>query len=523
MARINSNIPSLIAQNNISRTSQELQTRLQRLSTGLRINRGADDPAGLITSERLRADIEGISQGVKNSERASSVIATTDSALTEVSDLLNSIKALIVESANTGASSSDERSANQLQIDSAIDSITRIASTASFGGLKLLNGSLDYTLSGLASSAISIAQVFGASFIGSNSIQVDVSVINSAQVGALYLRGDYTGANAAFNGTVLSSTKLEISGTRGVSVIEVVSAADLSSIVTAVNARSSLTGVKAALVNPADSTSGVVFQSVDYGSDAFVSVKRLEASNPNGNYFQTFSFANNGAVPSYPPFPWAASISSGALAAGELDPGKNVTALVNGTLATGNGLGIKINSQELSLELDLTEDLATRPNQSTQFEITGGGALFQLGPVVTAQQQVNIGIGSIAASNLGGKLVSGSVQFLSSLKEGQTNSIRESLQRNDFTAASDILDASIDQIAILRGRLGAFERNVLDPNIRSLQTSFENLSASDSIIRDADFAFETSRLTRAQILSSSGMTVLGLANQQSQQVLQLLG
>src|SRR5690606_20103574 len=147
--------------------------------------------------------------------RASSVIATTEGSLTEVSDLLNSIRALLVESSNTGANSPEERAANQLQIDSAIDSITRIANTASFGGLKLLNGSLDYTLSGVASAEIAKAQVFAASFVGSSNLRVDVDVLASAQTGALYVRGDYDYAPTQ-NGTILSTTTLKIAGARGV-------------------------------------------------------------------------------------------------------------------------------------------------------------------------------------------------------------------------------------------------------------------------------------------------------------------
>ena len=151
MARINTNISSVIAQAHLGRSQQELNLRLERLSTGLRINRGKDDPAGLIISERIRSDIQGVDQGIKNAERASSVISTTEASLAEINDLLNSIKGLIVQSANTGANSAAEREANQLQINSAIDSITRISNTASFGGLKLLDGTLDYTLSGAVS------------------------------------------------------------------------------------------------------------------------------------------------------------------------------------------------------------------------------------------------------------------------------------------------------------------------------------------------------------------------------------
>ena len=149
MARINSNSPSMIAQFNLSRSNDNLQVRLQRLATGLRINRGSDDPAGLIVSERLATDINGVEQAIKNGERASSVISTTEASLSEVNELLNSIKALIVEGANTGGNSKEERDANQLQIDSAIRSITRISNTATFGGLNLLDGSLDYITSSM--------------------------------------------------------------------------------------------------------------------------------------------------------------------------------------------------------------------------------------------------------------------------------------------------------------------------------------------------------------------------------------
>ena len=112
---------------------------------------------------------------------------------------------------------------------------------------------------------------------------------------------------------------------------------------------------------------------------------------------------------------------------------------------------------------------------------------------------------------------------MSSLKSGQPYSIASNVRSGDFSGASDILTNAIDQVTELRGRLGAFERNVLETNQRSLQSQFENLSASESSIRDADFAYETSKLTRAQILSSAGTSTLQLANQQSQQVLQLLG
>jgi flagellin len=511
MARINTNISSVIAQANFGRTQKELALRLERLSTGLRINRGKDDPAGLIISERLRSTIQGVDQGIKNSDRANSVISTTESSLTEVNDLLNSIKSLIVESANSGASSDAERNANQLQIDSAIESITRISNTASFGSLKLLNGSLDYTTSGMNATAIARGRINNASFVNATSLQVQVDVIASAQLGSLYFQSPTTGVTT-------SSYTLEVRGANGVEVISVAAGQTMNQVATSVNNLTSLTGVRARVLN---TTSGVVFESAQYGSNQFVSVKRLGGpTDPAQNTWSTFAVAGNGDNLGWNPFPWGTS----TLVAADRDDGRDVSALINGNLATGNGLDISISSGALGMNLLLTEAFATTPSgAATSFDITGGGAQFQLGPEVNALQQSNIGIQSVAASSLGGTLINNQLAFLSSLKRGQGNDILASFNRRDFTAASSILDSSIDEISKLRGRLGAFTRNVLDTNTRSLQASFENLSASDSQIRDADFAAETSKLTRAQILSSAGISTLSLANQQSQNVLQLLG
>jgi flagellin len=516
MARINSNTPSMIAQFNLSRSNDDLEVRLQRLATGLRINRGGDDPAGLIISERIGTDIRGVEQAIKNGERASSVIATTESALAEVNDLLNSIKALVVEAANTGGNSKEERDANQLQIDSAIRSITRISNTASFGGLKLLDGNMDYVTSGVSDADITKAQIFGASFIGTTQLQVEVDVITSAQKGTLYLHPD-TPLQGTAGGAFISSVTLQVTGSRGVQEFDFTSGNTLSAVVAAINSRTSLTGVTAEYIN-GNPTSGIAIQSEFYGSDSFVSVERVNNDGSTEPDLLIQSLQSNAAVDAT--FDWA----SGSLIDSLRDPGKDVQALVNGSLANGDGLTISTNSPVLSSEIQLSEAFATDPTAtSSTFDIIGGGSMYQLGPEVNASQQENIGIASVAASKLGGVLNNGAVEFLSSLQAGGVNDLETSVQRNDFSTASDILEEAIDEITILRGRLGAFERNVLDTNKRSLQSAVENLSASRSLIRDADFAVETSRLSRAQILQSSGTTVLALANQQAQSVLQLLG
>ena len=152
---------------------------------------------------------------------------------------------------------------------------------------------------------------------------------------------------------------------------------------------------------------------------------------------------------------------------------------------------------------------------STSFAITEGGALFQLGPQVNTNLQANIGVKSMQANKLGNSVVG----FLSELQSGQNND----LASENFQAASKIVEEVITQVAVLRGRLGAFERNTLAPNIRQLQITSENLTASESVIRDTDFAKETSELTRAQILVQAGNSIVAIANAQSQNVLSLLG
>ncbi len=515
MTRINTNVPSMIAQQRLNRSGLDLQVRLERLSTGLRINRGKDDPAGLIISERLGTDIASITQAIKNGERASSVIATTEGSLAEITDLLNSVKALAIEAANTGALSDEERKANQLQIDSAIQSITRISNTASFGGLKLLDGSLDYLTSGIVSSEIANSRITSASFISSSTINVDVDVLSSAQKGNLYLDGDNGGTG---DGTILSQTTIQIRGPEGVRELVLQSGQTFSSVRDAINNLTAVTGVEASLMG-ADSTSGLVFSSTEYGSNAFVSIERVDNTSATGN-FQLQKLDDDAEIPGTAALIWA----SGSLVDTDYDEGTDVSALINGILATGNGLEVSINSPTLGMELLLSESFAIDPTlAASTFDITGGGALFQLGPDINALQQTNIGVQSTASENLGGTLVDGGLEFLSSLSTGNANSLDSAASRNNFEALQNIIDNAIDEVSIQRGRLGAFERNVLDTNRRSLQSAFENLTASRSVIRDADFAAETSELTRIQILQSAGTSVLALANQQSQQVLQLLG
>jgi flagellin len=141
--------------------------------------------------------------------------------------------------------------------------------------------------------------------------------------------------------------------------------------------------------------------------------------------------------------------------------------------------------------------------------------MFQLGPKVSSNQQANVGVQSVAASKLGNQ----GVGFLSDVVTGG----RASLVTGASAKAGQILETAIRQVAVLRGRLGAFEKNTLDTNINSLSAALENVTSSESKIRDADFAVETAALTRSQILTQAGTSVLSTANSSPQQVLSLLG
>ena len=503
MTRINTNVASMIAQNNLAKSNKDMSVSLQRLSTGLAINRGADDPAGLIVSERLRSEIKGVGQAVDNAERASNVIATAEGALDEISRLLIDMQSLVVESANTGAFSKEEVEANQLQIDSAIDSITRISNTTSFAGLKLLNGSLDYELSDVDSAAISDVAVRSANFAGAPEVPVSVDVVEPASQAELFIDGT----------TVEEDVTIEVQGRDGVEVFNFKEGMNREQMLEAINAVKDATGVAAEAHDDTwtDGTpaEGIRLYSADFGSEAFVSVQR-RGGDPD---FETHAFNEDQ----------------------ELDPdntavrarGEDVLALVNGHLALGDGLDLSMHSTMLAADMTLEEDFASRaafdpadPPSST-FKITGGGAKYQIGPSVNVQQQASFSIQSVAASRLGDSKTG----FLSSIRTGGDNALIKSGAKADEQAgkASDIIDKAVDQVSVMRGRLGAFERNTLDTTIRSQQIALENLTSAESTIRDTDFAEETSKLTRAQILNNAGTSTLAMANNTAQNVLQLLG
>ena len=216
MTRINTNVPALTAIHQLTANNKSLTTSLERLSSGLRINRGADDPAGLIASESLRSEIRGITTAIDNSERAINVISTADAALGEVSKLLLELKELTVQTANDGGLSDDEIEANQQQVDSLLVAIDRIANSTQFNGKKLLNGQLRYTINGQDQTNLPRLQVFGARVPDNGTLNVDVAVTQSAQTAQLNIDfGGTSGFKASGSLSSGNGVTLEIRGSLG--------------------------------------------------------------------------------------------------------------------------------------------------------------------------------------------------------------------------------------------------------------------------------------------------------------------
>jgi flagellin len=467
MSKINTNVSSLIAQRVLRKNNNALNTSLERLSTGLKINRGADNPAGLIASENLRAEKAGIAQAIDNAERASNIIGTAEGGLSEVSSLLTELQGLVSESANEGGLSAEETEANQLQVDSILSTINRIAQSTAFQGTKLLNGNYAYTTSGVTTTDIGNIQVNAARLPDAQAANVVVSVTQSAQTAVLRRT-----ASAALTDAIT----IEIAGNNGTEQLSFAAATTNTQIATAINAVKEATGVSAVL-----SGGALKVDSTKFGADQFVTINVISGT----------SFSPSATT----------------------DAGRDATVKINGASASAKGLAVSYRSSSLDIEFDIKAAQNTNAG-ATSFYISGGGADFALGSKVTETDKASIGIKSVSTGSLGDS-TSG---FLSTLASGQSNT----LTSGNLVTAQKVVDKAIKQVSQLRGRLGAFQKFTIGSTINSLGVAFENASAAESAIRDTDFAEETANLTRSQILAQAATTVLAQANASPQNALALL-
>ncbi|QDU72431.1 flagellin N-terminal helical domain-containing protein [Mucisphaera calidilacus] len=504
MSRINTNVNSLLAQRVVGQNNGLLNGSLERLSTGLRINRGSDDPAGLIASENLRSEKAAISAAIGNAERADQVVNIAEGGLQEINTLLLEVQSLVGSSANDAGLSTEEREANQLQVDSILQTIDRIASATSFQGTKLLNGTFDFTVSAQATEVLDF-QVNAAKLAFQEQRDVQILVTNSAQRAGMFL--SLGGTELALS-TQDSQFKFEVAGALGSREFTFAQSAATSSIADQVNTFTEVTGVSAVA-----SGTGIVFKSVEFGSAEFVSIQIEEDAAQAGSLNQLVSNNTLAAATG------AAAVST-TLGAAEgsnpvRDDGVDVGAIINGVQATSVGRVARINTDFLDVEIELSIGGTQNLGPIDAFTITGGGAKFNLGPNVDILNQVSVGIQNVAARNLG-SLTTGFLDELGSSRSAN-------LVDGNLEQAQKITNNSIGQISSLRGRLGAFQKNIVGATIRSLGVALENTSAAESAIRDTDFAEETAELTRSQILVQASQQALGIANSQPQSVLSLLG
>lgn len=494
MSRINTNVQSLTARRALDLNNASLNQALQRLSTGLRINSGRDDPAGLIASETLRSTIRATDTAIDNATRADTIVSVAEGGLQEISSLLLSLENLIDQTANDAGLTPEEVSANQQQIDSILGSINRLAEATAFGNKRLLNGTLDFTTSGInineatgaAVSHLNRVQINAAKIPAGSYRQVTVNVVTPSRIAVASTVLAGTNGSGVRNGTLKGATTIQIRGNLGTDTLSFASGTTAATIAGAIRAASQLTGVSATASAATGGPASLVFQSTAFGGDQFVSVSILQNAST--------AFVSQ-AVDTY-------------------KSGSDGTVTINGANAVVKGLDASVNAASLSLDVSLTSSFGGTAGSTSSFEIKGGGAVFSISPTVGLSGQETIGVGEVSTAKLG----NAGVGYLASLSTGLTNG----LASKNFAAAQRIVRASIDQVAKLRGRLGGFQKNTLASTINSLRVARENVTAAESAIRDADFAVETSNLTRAQILVAASTNTLQLSNAAPQNVLSLL-
>ncbi len=454
----------------LNRTQSQQSNVLTQLSTGLRINKGSDDPAGLIALRSLETELAGVNAAIDGTQRTDAMLGVADNALGEIASQIEQIATLAASSANSGGLSAAEISANQSQIDNAIDAIDRIARTTEFNGKRLLDGSLGVgvTKGGTNPTNFNNVQVFSRSSGSSNEALTVAKTADAAQA-------DLVIFNAANDTTATGAAgSFSITGEKGTAVIDVLATDTAVELRAKINAVTSETGITAD--NGGTANSGdVELSSQSYGSN--ISVR---ATNIDGN-----------------------------IATAGTASGTDATVTVNGTAVAVDGTRVFYNSNGTNVAFDVT---ATGGAHSATITLLGDtGATFQLG--TDSSTRTTIGIDGVYASQLG----SSALGFLNDLKSGGASDLL-----TDPNKASQIADAAATSVAEIQGRLGGFQKFQVNAALNQMNAVKEGLTSAKSVIGDVDFAEASSELNRQNVLLQSAISLLGLANQQSAQVLSLL-
>jgi len=475
---INTNIMSLNSQRNLNRSQGALQTSLQRLSSGLRINSAKDDAAGLAISERFTSQVRGLTVAARNANDGISLAQVAEGALEEASNILQRVRELAVQSINATNSPSD-RTALNLEVSQLTAELDRIARSTEFNGQKILDGT------------------FGTALfqVGSNANQTIVATtgnFKTKQYGDYRIQGyDNNVANVH---RLDANGSLTISGGSGTASISYSSVDSASAVAAAVNLANENTGVMASALTQFD---------VKFAASGFYK-------------FDVFS-ENTSAVSVGFNISEATGIEALSVAASAFNDITSKTGVVATVKEDGTGI-------ELS---HYTGENVTI--QDTSFSNSGAVTLATSNStlVLAADTNVNTAVisGQVTFDASKAFTIQGSAtEVMSAASEA---SILQKVSDIDISTVDNsnlaltIADAALAQISSQRAKFGALQ-NRFGSTISNLETAVENLSAARSRIMDADFAVETAELTRTQILQQAGTAMLAQANQIPQNVLSLL-
>jgi len=502
-AFINTNIASLNAQRNLNASQGALQTSLQRLSSGLRINSAKDDAAGLGISEKMTSQIRGLNQAARNANDGISLAQTAEGAMGEISNNLQRIRELAVQSANSTNSSAD-RAALDAEVQQRIQEIDRVASQTSFNNQKILDGTF-------GTAAFQVGANVGET--------ISVGLSTSMRTTAIGKTADYVGG-AAFN----SALNIGQQGT-AVNTTAITAPTDLTIAVG--------NGSAVAIQNTAAGPAGAAAGQTD--SSAYAKVAAINASGVSGltataDTTAVFAFSTINTNDYSLTINGQAIVSSIDYSVTNLT-GSGLASLINsnasatGVTASFDGTNMTLNAAD-GRDIIMTEEnggaatavgFGVTPDASNNsandaLDLTAGMTATAKGSIrLTATEQIVVGGTPALIGYSAGSLALGN----SALSSADVKTVA-----NANTTITKI-DAALSAVNTLRGTFGAIQ-NRFESAIANLQSTSENLSAARSRIQDADFAAETATLTRGQILQQAGTAMLAQANSLPNGVLALL-
>lgn len=506
---VNTNIASLNTQRNLNSSSRALDTSLQRLSTGSRINSAKDDAAGLQIANRLTSQINGLGVAVRNANDGISLAQTAEGALQQSTNILQRMRDLALQSAN-GSNSAQERKAIGAEVNQLKEELTRIADTTTFGGRKLLDGSFGSTAFQVGSNA-------------NETINVTLTSASSDALGSYRsnVAGSITGTGAAAADLATAKRNvgfkagdIDIKGSLGKKTVSVVADSSASEIAKAVNMAASETGVSAVAKN-----------TISFGNGLGLTADTSD-TDPANHTFDAISFdiGTKGGTKT------SVTITASGDDATDLAALRDAINAESGT----NGLSASINSDGELLVAAVNGDNIEIQNYKGN---AGSGAAVNLTVNVDNGSGTFAGDYTLDATNAAFKAV-GTVQFnassvftiegasvdeLTGQTVGQLNRITD-IKVDTASNAQDaiaVIDGALANIDAQRADLGAVQ-NRFDNTIANLQNISENVSAARGRIQDTDFAAETANLSKNQVLQQAGTAILAQANQLPQAVLSLL-